>query len=515
MHIKLPEKWVAAGIRIALAGGCLLLLFLILHIFDLSQPDDFGVCQESGQVSAAEPVKEDQAGSGDLEPFDPPGSEEGQEDKADNPQGQQGPERKSSTRPAQKQGEAGTDPLPSTEPEPLPWEPPTVVIVSDTHYFSSKLTDYGEAFWKMTYRDDGKVIQYSDSILRAFLEEVQQIRPQALVISGDLTLYGEKLNHEELAQILRPVQKSGIPVLVIPGNHDINHPWAVSYFGDQTEPVETVDQAGFYEIYHEFGYDQAVSRDETSLSYLYQLDEKNALLMLDSCQYDPVNLVGGRIQEETLLWIREQLEYSMDQGWKITAVAHHNLLDQSRLYTFDCTIENNQPLVRLLEEYGVDDYFSGHLHAQRSKKHRTEPGVSQDAYGIKEVVTTSLMIPPCQYGVISWDEENQLNYEIRRTDVDSWAKKYEYHNDDLLDFSQFSIEFTDEVISKQVAPTIKNLPQEMVQEMALYYAQIIRRYCSGESLEEEPVNSDRIFQSWKRNQSENRNFKSIESMLKD
>ena len=42
----------------------------------------------------------------------------------------------------------------------------------------------------------------------------------ALILSGDLSFNGEKTSHEELAGKLFKLQEQGIPVLVLPGNHD-------------------------------------------------------------------------------------------------------------------------------------------------------------------------------------------------------------------------------------------------------------------------------------------------------
>ncbi len=120
--------------------------------------------------------------------------------------------------------------------------------------------------------------------------------PDAVVLSGDLTLNGEKGAHEALAGEAEGTCRPGVRVLVIPGNHDINNPHAASYFGGEGRRRDGQCR-GFLDIYHEFGYDQAISRDETSLSYICRLDEKNWLMMLDSAQYDPVNLVGGRIRK--------------------------------------------------------------------------------------------------------------------------------------------------------------------------------------------------------------------------
>ena len=68
------------------------------------------------------------------------------------------------------------------------------------------------------------------------------------------------------------------------------------------EAAPYIDGPEFHEIYHEYGYDQALSRDVSSLSYVYALDDRNWLLMLDSCQYEPDNKVEGRLKDSTMAW---------------------------------------------------------------------------------------------------------------------------------------------------------------------------------------------------------------------
>ena len=147
-----------------------------------------------------------------------------------------------------------------------------------------------------------------DSITDAFLAETAGKQPDALILSGDLTQNGEKVNHEELAKKLRLLESQGVPVVVIPGNHDINHPSAASFEGTEKKKADNINAEEFYSIYREFGYDEAMDRDENSLSYIYQADERYWLMMLDSCQYDPENKIGGRIRKETLLWMEKWLE---------------------------------------------------------------------------------------------------------------------------------------------------------------------------------------------------------------
>ena len=70
------------------------------------------------------------------------------------------------------------------EPEEPPYEPPYFIIASDLHYQSPLMTDFGEAFQNFVRNDDGKVVEYVDSITDAFLAETaekQQVGGQAVL----------------------------------------------------------------------------------------------------------------------------------------------------------------------------------------------------------------------------------------------------------------------------------------------------------------------------------------------
>lgn len=86
-------------------------------------------------------------------------------------------------------------------------------MATDIHYLARSLTDGGSSFQYMVEHGDGKVVTYIEQIVDAFLEEVSAQKPDMLILSGDLTLDGEKKSHEELAGKLYSVQNAGIPVL--------------------------------------------------------------------------------------------------------------------------------------------------------------------------------------------------------------------------------------------------------------------------------------------------------------
>ena len=402
------------------------------------------------------------------------------------------------------------------EEESVPYVPPSVMLASDLHYLSPSSHDGGEAFWNLVEKDDGKPSQYSEPMVDALLEEAVKTRPDALILAGDITHNGEKINHLELAEKLRKVQEAGVPVLVIPGNHDINNPYASVYFGETKSPAESLQGAEeFLDIYHEFGYDGASSRDPASLSYLYQLDSTHWVMMLDSCQYEERNLVSGILKEETLLWAEEQLKLAEEAGATVLPVAHHNLLQESRLYKTQCTLENSSQVIELFEKYQIPLYISGHLHAQRIKKHKQEPGMPEDTYGITEIVLGPYSIPPCQYGWMRWNEEDRMEFDTRETDVSGWAKEQGSTDENLLNFDQAGRELVRQVVRNQMEEEHFSVSQELADRMTGLYSNLYVDYCAGYPIDRALVTSSQGYGLWLRVASDNRYVKKMDEILDD
>lgn len=399
--------------------------------------------------------------------------------------------------------------------EEIPYTPPRIIIATDLHYQSAASEDDGEAFKAFVEHGDGKVVRYLPELLEAFIDQVIEEKPSALVLSGDITMNGEKVGHEELAERLARVREAGIPVLVIPGNHDINNPNASEYFGKEKKSAPSVTAEEFYRIYHEYGYDNAMERDDVSLSYVYKLDEKNWLLMLDSCQYEPSNRVEGRIREETLAWADRVLEKAKEEGVFVLPIAHHNLLSQSRMYTIQCVMENSSEIVGLFEKYQLPLYLSGHLHVQRIRKYKSEPGVADDTYGIQEIITDALSIPPCQYGLLSWEEDGSLEYETKFVDVSAWARKNQIDDANLLDFEDWSFRYLKKLISDQIRGVIKNLGDDVESSMASVYAAVYMDYYAGRKIDVKGVKASEGYRWWERNLPDSYLMRELNSMLAD
>lgn len=155
-----------------------------------------------------------------------------------------------------------------------------------------------------------------------------------------------------------------MPVYVIPGNHDLNSSMAARYSGDGYERVESPTEGEFAQIYADFGYNEAISRDGSSLSYTAQLAPGLRLLMLDvNTRTNP-----GWALDGTLEWLDDQLAQAAAAGERVIAVSHQNLYAHSSLFVDGYVIGNAGALAESYAEYGVLCNLSGHIHLQHTAR---------------------------------------------------------------------------------------------------------------------------------------------------
>lgn len=68
-----------------------------------------------------------------------------------------------------------------------------IVLMTDIHYLADSLTDKGEEFQYMVEHGDGKLTNYVWEITDAAFEQAEMLKPDVIILSGDLTLNGEKM----------------------------------------------------------------------------------------------------------------------------------------------------------------------------------------------------------------------------------------------------------------------------------------------------------------------------------
>ena len=237
-------------------------------------------------------------------------------------------------------------------------EPRAVLFTAtDLHYIAPTLTDNGALFTDLIEQGDGKAMAYSDALIEAFIAQVIAEKPDALILSGDLTFNGARESHEALSLRLARIRDAGIPVFVLPGNHDLNSSSAARFEGDGYTRVDGVTAGEFAALYHAFGFDGALSRDADSLSYVAALSDDLRLLMLDV----NTSAAPNAVLKGTLSWARRQLMQAQADGCRIIAVSHQNLIDHSGLLSSGFTIRNADALRRLYAVSPVLCNLSGHI----------------------------------------------------------------------------------------------------------------------------------------------------------
>lgn len=258
---------------------------------------------------------------------------------------------------------------------------------SDVHYYPESLAKYkSEAFY--TYLQGSNIIYEDmdsilDSTFAALKKDAETKGLKYLCLSGDLTTNGEYEGHVALAERLREFEKeSGIKVFVTNGNHDINNSNASAFVtedGMKTAARKTTPQE-FYEIYHEFGFDQSYAQfkdftcgEDGALSYAVKLDGGYRLIVADGGKYTHYNTAsgkdehetGGSLSDELVEWILAQAKDATDNNETPIFVTHWNLSGMNYLHEYllqGFVIDDCYKLQELFADNGINYAFSGHQH---------------------------------------------------------------------------------------------------------------------------------------------------------
>lgn len=373
---------------------------------------------------------------------------------------------------------------------------PVYWVLSDTHFISPELYDTGEAFEKIKKTSAGKELEYQKESLQALVDKALNEKPAGIIITGDLTLNGEKKSAEELAKIFHPLEENGIQCLVIPGNHDIQDGWAREFKENNSVKSSQISADEFKKIF-DISYKYGTQQDDSSLSYLVNVNEDYQFLMLDTNIYSKLESTTsprtkGEIKPETMRWIEKQLQKGQENQKETVVFMHHNLLKHNEVVYEGFVLNNNAELQNLLNEYHVSLVFSGHIHAKSVKKDKTQQ--------IREVVSPSYSMTEQLYGELSLSSQ-KISYEKKRVDVDSWAKKEDLQDPNLLNYREFTKNlFVDDGEKMAYGQLIENglYLEEDLDEAARFVGQANWRYFTGNNelseLEIEKLKTDKGYQ---------------------
>ena len=167
---------------------------------------------------------------------------------------------------------------------------------------------------------------------RAVAALLEQVRPKLVVASGDLTHRGRRDQHERASAFLRSL---GLPVLAIPGNHDIPYTFPARF----TQPWREFERAW----------------ETTEPTY-----ESDGLFVLGLNSVRPWRHQSGALRREQLRRACEALGAAPEGAFKIVTF-HHHLLGAPWRSTKKPVSDRNRVLATLVDS-GAQLILAGHIH---------------------------------------------------------------------------------------------------------------------------------------------------------
>lgn len=287
-------------------------------------------------------------------------------------------------------------------------------LVTDPHYFELSLGGEGKAYEERS-RTDQKCVAETGAIIDAGFEQIAQDKETNVVlIPGDLVYRGEQASHEGFIKKLEYLERHGKTIYIITARHDYaGNP--CGFVGDKCVPVEGTPREKLRELYHHYGFDQAIS-EHKSMSYVVQLTEGIRLLALN-CDGDCKDFKG--IWDDQMQWALDEIKKAHESGNYIFAMTHYPLLPFSPVMNLigDAKLTDWENTAEKFADAGLDLIFTGHMHAQAVTDYVTAKGNM-----ITDVQTGSFVGCPCAYRKVTFRDDNTVDIKSYTVEDFDWDK---------------------------------------------------------------------------------------------
>ena len=266
-----------------------------------------------------------------------------------------------------------------------------MVVLSDPHVMAPGLLVNEGTAWTTYLNGQRKLVDYSQRLFDDMIVRIKRdLRPDLVLISGDLTKDGEQVSHEYVTSKLDELRTIGIKTLVIPGNHDRgSNSDAVYYDGESTTAAAVATNEWFATQYANYGYGVSSERKGTTLTYACEPITGLVVIGIDSG-------TDGNVSETTLNWVVEKATAARASGKKVIAMMHHPLMPHFTgvdNFVSTAVVGNYETVRNTLADAGIRVVFTGHFHTSDIAKD-WNADKSREIY---DVNTGSLISYPCDY----------------------------------------------------------------------------------------------------------------------
>lgn len=304
--------------------------------------------------------------------------------------------------------------------------PLKVNIISDIHYYAREMGCEGKAFDKANVSASNEMY-YSKEILEALMEQLAKDDADIVLVSGDTTNKAEKPSHEGVIRLLRGLKEKGKRVYVITATHDFNdNALTYKYEGDERKQVEGTKREELFDMYREFGPDEAIAVHRQSMSYVVQLCDGYRLFALN----DDKNLKGASgFSDDCFAWITEQIEDAKKNGQFIIPMTHHPMLSPSPFYKIiggGNIMGEAEKRIDEFTEMGLNYMFTGHTHMQDISYNYTDKGKI-----FYDITTAGAVGYPATFRQVIFDPaKGQINVDSVDVDFELGGRNIKEHLED-------------------------------------------------------------------------------------
>ncbi|MCR5523306.1 MAG: metallophosphoesterase [Clostridia bacterium] len=271
-------------------------------------------------------------------------------------------------------------------------------LITDTHYFEKSLGCSGEAYEKYMKGEQMCLRENQDADRAVFSAIAADKTVDTVFIAGDLSKNGEYESHISLTKDLKKLKDSGKKIYLITAGHDFNDN-AKAYSGSERIPVKGTTRDDLFELYHEFGLEQALAVERKTHSYVAKVGEGFRLLALN---VDSERDTRGSISDELQEWITEQINDADAAGETVIAMEHYPLIPQQPIFDIigDARLKQWKQKAAFLADSGVHLMLTGHMHAQSIKRFTSDSGNS-----IVDIQTSASVGYPAKYRRVTIDDD--------------------------------------------------------------------------------------------------------------
>ena len=287
--------------------------------------------------------------------------------------------------------------------------------VTDVHYYSKKnfACDY------RTFPQPATqicILKSEESFKKALEIIKSDSETKTVIITGDLTNYGESHSHEEVRALLQEFTESGGNPFVYTDNHDYPYFSGVAYDENGQEvKTEHLPEEQVKEMYFPFGTGKAFDTYDDGITYIAEILPGLYHIAMGYDFLEPDSHRSPQFSDDLMAWVKGHVEKAKEKGATVICSTHRPIVAPSPAYEVvgkGHSFPDGEARIKELADAGVRLFFSGHSHIQCLKEIISEKGNR-----IYSVQTSSLAAFPPKMRKITIDTEKETA-DIRTIDID-------------------------------------------------------------------------------------------------